>query len=906
MMLTPGTTIGGYEIVSSLGSGGMGEVYRARDPRLKRDVAVKVLPSQFTSDPDRLARFQREAEVLATLNHPNIAQVHGLEENGGVRALVMELVEGEDLAHRLARGPIPLDEALPIARQIAEALVAAHDHAIVHRDLKPANVRVRPDGTVKVLDFGLAKAGAIGGAAATSAAGAHAFDSPTITSPALTLHGMLLGTAAYMSPEQARGRPADKRSDLWAFGCVVYEMLTGTRAFPGADVSETLANVLTTGPVWTRLPIGTPASIVRLLQRCLARDRKRRLADAADALLELDAATDDPGLPLSTSAVTRASGPLWRERVLWSAAVLGAIAVATLIPLRQPATVSPKAIRFMVPTARLPFGSPFRDLAMFPDGSRVAYVSGGETRTIVVRPLAGLDALPVPGTEGAAAPFVSADGRWLGYFDSASRELRRVPVEGGTPVRIARITGLPAGAVWTPDDQVIFATTDPATGLMAVAATGGEPRLLTTPETAAGELDHTHPSLLPDGRTVLFTAFRGSLTATEVHAIEMSTGTRRRVLANARQASFVDGGFLVYFQQDGLRWQRFDADRMTFQGEPSELVPAVHVKQTGTVSFSAAADGTLAYVPRVQSVTVPRSLVWVDRRGREEPVGAPVRTYGYARISPSGSRVAVQVRDDGEDLWVWDAGRFNRLTNTPDILDTSPLWMPDERRIVYGSGSITTAIGAVNLFVLPRDGSGTALRLSDVPYSQVPTAVSRDGSRLLFHESPQGSTDIAVATLAGTFTTTRLLATPAAELNAVFSPDDRWIAYESTETGSAEIFVRPFPNVAERRIQISTDGGTRPLWAPNGRELFFLSGGGTPTGDGTGATLMSVAVTPGPEFGVGPPRPVSDQRYFGGGAGVVGRTYDISPDGSRLLVIKDEPGQQTSAIVVFSGWRPAR
>jgi serine/threonine-protein kinase len=497
----------------------MGEVYRARDGRLNRDVAIKVLRPGVVDAADRLARFEREAQLLAALNHPNIAQVHGLEEAEGHPALVMELVEGPTLADRIGAGALPLDEALPIARQIVEALEAAHAAGIIHRDLKPANVKVREDGTVKVLDFGLAKAFDRDGAS-----GPGARTSPTISMHA-TAAGIILGTAAYMSPEQARGRAVDKRADIWAFGAVLYEMLTGRRAFDADDTSDTLALVLTKDPDWTALPASTPASIRRLVRRCLERDPKRRVPDIGVARLEIDEAmaapADDP--VVVPREQTGNSGAVWRWMLAFGAgAALAAVAAGAAWVLARPATASPPVTRFGItlpPDQPLAVSINDRDLAVSPDGTHVVYTAGAESR-LMVRALDRLDPQPLGGITNARAPFVSPDGRWVGFFDRLDEGvttgpivrgvLRRVPIAGGPPMTIAQVTGASRGASWGPDDAIVFATSDPATGLLRVPAAGGEPEVLTTPDTSGGEEDHHLPSMLPGGRGILFPSSAGN------------------------------------------------------------------------------------------------------------------------------------------------------------------------------------------------------------------------------------------------------------------------------------------------------------------------------------------------------------------------------------------------------------
>jgi serine/threonine-protein kinase len=551
MSLGAGSRLGPYEIVTLLGAGGMGEVYRARDTRLNRDVALKILPDAFANDAERLARFTREAQTLAALNHPNIAHIHGLEESGGVRALVMELVEGDDLSVRIARGPLALDEALPMARQIVEALQTAHEQGIVHRDLKPANIKVRPDGVVKVLDFGLAKL-----AQPESAGGlAEVTASPTITSPArMTAVGVILGTAAYMSPEQTKGREADRRSDIWAFGCVLYEMLTGKRAFDAGSVQATLAAVITTDPDWTILPTAVPTALPRLLRRCLNKDPKRRLPHIAVALLEIDDAllvdSEAIGAGARDGSARRIAWPrLWQlVGVGMIAAVLGGL---TTWAFRRPPTGTPSAVARFAMT--LPSALALRNpldasaLAVSSDGTRLVYVADPQSR-LVVRAFEQLDDVPLPGIVDARDPFFSADGGWVGFFDSGVA-LRRVSIRGGPPALVCRVSGAPRGASWAHGDTIVFATSDTSTGLLSVPAGGGEPKVLTKPNAQDGEQDHSFPSVLPGGRSVLFTI--ENLDRSESSAVtilDLETGRYKRLLRGGR-AEYLETGHVIY--QDG-------------------------------------------------------------------------------------------------------------------------------------------------------------------------------------------------------------------------------------------------------------------------------------------------------------------------------------------------------------------
>ena len=569
MGLAAGTRLGPYDVLSLIGSGGMGEVYRAHDTRLHRDVAVKVLLAEVAHDPDRLGRFKREAHLLASLNHPNIAQIHGLEETAEISALVMELVEGPTLADRIARGAIPLDEALPIAKQIAEALESAHEQGIVHRDLKPANIKVRDDGTVKVLDFGLAKALEQGMAAGDRGPGAHAGSptaSPTITSPALTMHGVILGTAAYMSPEQAKGRAAGPRADVWAFGCVLFEMLTGSRAFSGEDVTDTIVAVLSKEPDWQRLP-ASAAAARPLLARCLKKDSKQRLQAIGDARLQIDdmiRGTTDP--PAAAVPTTARLGAWWGIAAVVGSALLAALAMWAF--MRPAARDGARPARFEIvprPEQFLSIHDADRNVAISPDGQHIVY-RGGPKDQLVLRSLDRIEAQVLEDTANARSPFFSPDGQWVGFFDGVT--LKKVSIAGGPAIPICP-SQIPRGADWGEDGTIVFATLDTATGLLRVSAGGGEPTVLTRPDPGQGERDHFALSLLPDGRGVLFTIFPSSAAAPlQIAVLDFRTGQRKTLIRGGSQPEYVETGHLVYAAGRSLTAVRFDLDRLELQSDP--------------------------------------------------------------------------------------------------------------------------------------------------------------------------------------------------------------------------------------------------------------------------------------------------------------------------------------------------
>jgi serine/threonine-protein kinase len=886
MPVGPGVRFGPYDVAALIGMGGMGEVYRARDTRLGRDVALKVLPESVAQDADRLARFDREARALASLNHPNIAIVHGFEEVDGLRALVMELVEGPTLADVIARGRMPLDAALPIARQIAEALEAAHEHGIVHRDLKPANVKVRPDGTVKVLDFGLAKA--------LEPAAAEPRDlaaSPTISAQAETLHGAILGTPAYMSPEQVRGAPVDRRSDIWAFGCVLYELLTGRRAFEAENAADTLARVLTNEPSWNELPEDTPPLLRRMLRRCLSKERRQRPSDGAAVRIEIEDLLAGHAADEGAASAARPV-PAWRRALAPSLALLAGVVIGGVYAWQSVRPPAPRVSRWTIaPPASAPLtieGST-RDLAISPDGTRIVYTSGAD---LYVRAVDAIDATALgKGAWGRPQhPVFSPDGRWIVFFDGIS--VKKIAATGGPADEIASTLRVPQGVSWGDGDTIVFATADPRIGLQQVGANGGEPVMLTTPDAKAGEVDHVWPSILPGGRAVLFTiTTTGGIEQSQVAVLDLSTGARKVLVRGGSDAQYVSPGYLVYAAAGALRAVRFDVQRLEITGTDVLAVDGVRMSLQAVVNASVAADGTLVYVPGAAEGP-GRSLVWVNRAGVEEAVGAPPRAYVYPRLSPDGTRLAVYSFDEQQDLWLWDLGR-RRLTRATFDSDSDiyPVWMPDGRRLVWASGRT----GPFNVFMQSADGTGAIDRVADSARNQIPSAVTADGTAVVLREEerPGTGTDLMILTLADR-QVKPLLATPAAEFNGEVSPDGRWLAYESDQTGRFEIYVRPFPDTqAGGPWQVSTGGGRQALWARNGRELFYR----TPDG-----AVMAVPVDGGRVFRTGPPAMLIAGPYLGGTGSHVGRTYDVTRDGSRFLMVKDDGGGVPPVIHVVLNW----
>ena len=856
----------------------MGKVYRARDTRLKRDVAIKILPESFASDPDRLARFQREAEVLASLSHPNIAAIHGLEETDGARALVMELVEGETLADRIARGPIPLDEALPIAKQIAEALEAAHEQGVIHRDLKPANIKVTPSGQVKVLDFGLAKAMEPAGASTPGAS-----LSPTISSPAMmTGVGVLLGTAAYMSPEQARGKTVDKRTDIWAFGCVLFEMLTGRRAFDGEGVSDTIASVLRGEPDWTALPRDTPPSIRRLLRRAVEKDRRRRLPDAADIRLEIDEAEHEPDAVIAPGA-PRA----WITAASVMALVVASLAFPAIRHLREAPLLSPSEMRTDIVT---PATTDLMSLALSPDGRHIVFVASGDGPSrLWLRRLDATTAQPLAGTDGARYPFWSPDSASVGFF--ADSKLKRVDIVGGTPQPLANaVAGL--GGAWNRDGTILFAATG-TNPLLKIPAAGGEPVVVTRLET--GQAGHVFPQFLPDGRHFIFFVRGG--TGQGVYAGSLDGGAPKR-LANADAAAVVSpSGFLLFVRQTTLFAQAFDFQRLELSGNPFPVAEHAAFDITVDAPGFSASTSTVAY--RTSSIGRARQLTWLDRSGKIlSTIGAPDSAgLTFVELSPDGKHVAVsRTVNDNTDVWLSDASRGVPTRFTFDAAaDTYPAWSPDGNRVVFAS----TRRGPFNLYWKLSSGAGADELLLESDQGKVPTDWSADGHFLLFRSNdPQTGFDLWVLPLSGDKKPIPFVKTPFEERDGQFSPDGKWIAYQSNESGRFEINVQPFPGPGGK-VQISANGGAQPRWNKNGSEVFYVSL------DGKMVAAPVKFLTDGQSLEPGTPAALFSVRIAGGPLpSSFKQQYAVSSDGQRFLVnlAADEGG--ASPITLISNWTP--
>jgi serine/threonine-protein kinase len=883
MALAAGTRFGAYQVAESIGSGGMGDVYRATDTNLKRAVAIKILPQAFANDADRVMRFQREAEALAALSHPNIAQIHGFERSDGSTALIMELIEGPTLADRIAQGPIPYDEALGIAMQVANALEAAHGRGVVHRDLKPANIKVRPDGVVKVLDFGIATAPE--SPIATSGRG-----SPALLTPALTEVGVLLGTAGYMSPEQARGKPVDERADIWAFGCLLYEMLTGQPAFGGEDVTTTLARVLERDADLGQLPTTVAPAVRRTLELCLEKDPRTRIADIRDAKLALEGRFETTRA-MRADAGGAAAG--WRRALPLAAALAvgGAVvglAALTIWPEPEPISVT----RFV---HALPEGQTFaattNDLiGLSPDGRTLAYSSVGALR---LRDMATLEEREIRSDQVIDDPTFSPDGRSIAYLSNGFL-VRRSAAAGGPAVAVTdRALRGALSLSWTPDDTILM-TEGTGSGIQRVPATGGTPEVFV----ASAGLTLRWPQLLPDGDTVLFTRYAANtVTSAEIVVQSISTGESAIVVERGARARYVPTGHLVYTQGDTLFGIAFDArTKRTFGGAVPLVEGVAQVAQTA--QFELANDGTLAYVRGITTAGTALTLVWVDRTGRKTPLRVPARGYAYLDLSPDETRVALDIRDQESGTWVLDLERetLQRLTFDPGP-NRGVAWSADGRRIAFsrqlGDGE--------EAYWQAADGSGGPEALTrGSGFPAFPVDFTPDGAALLYTTAglPRRTYMISVGGTAGAGTP--LLAGPASEGSPAVSPDGRWLAYASDESGTDEVYVRPFPDVAAGgRWQISSGGGYHPHWSRDSGELFYIERRGAEV------AMMAVPFESGETF-----RPRAAVELFRGeifaGPLVGPDQYDVSADGQRFLMLEPLPAAETPDvrpdIVIVQNW----
>jgi len=872
-----GRQIGVYQVISLLGAGGMGEVYEARDNKLGRKVAIKILPATFANDAERLARFQREARTLASLNHPNIATIHGLEQSDGLHYLVMELVPGENLAQRISKGALPVEEALKIAGQIAEALEAAHEKGVIHRDLKPANVKVTPDGRVKVLDFGLAKAFTGDGAQDLSQA------------PTLSEEGRVLGTPLYMSPEQVRGLPVDKRTDIWAFGCVFYEMLTRRTPFEGQTLSDILAAILKHEPDISALPQGTPPKIRDLLRRCLQKDSQRRLRDIGDARIEIEELSATPATTEPAKALATSKMKGWRRASFWAAAccLLAALAGITVWKLKPSLRDTAPVARFLLP---IPSGvhlasANYSDLslAVSPDGTHVAFIGDqGGRRQLYLRTLEAADTKTLQGTDDATNPFFSPDGQWLAFF--ADGKLKKMPSGGGTPIVLAD-AGSSRGGNWGDDGTIVFTPSARGAGVFQVSANGGTAKPITALDSSKGETSHRQPELLPGARAVLFTAYGATYLDVSIVAQSLKSGERHVLIQGASLPHYSPTGHLLYVQPKlpgVVMAVAFDPVSLTVTGTPAPVLQDVLTDRGDKATWSLSRSGMLVYAAGGFQ-EAENNLVWVDRKGVVAPAGTPVRRpYASPRISPDERRLVVELDGIQDNLWVYDfaAKTLNRLTF--DGNNGWPIWTPDGKRITYASNRSEPW----QIFWRLADGSGEEERLLVGPGDQQPYSWSSDGKLLAFYgESRLSGQDVWVFSVNGDPRAQPFLQTAASEVDAAFSPDGRWMSYASDESGRYEVYVQPFTG-SGGKWQISPDGGREPLWSRSGREIFYRSGD----------KMMVVQVATQPAF-----QAVIAQRLFQGpyqSTNSVSPNYDVSADGQRFLMV--QPSEQQPAITEFN------
>jgi Tol biopolymer transport system component len=906
MTLAPGTRLGPYEIQADLGAGGMGEVYRAKDTRLGRTVAIKVLPAGAAADPERRRRFEQEARAASALNHPHICVLYDIgfdspstSSGQAVDFLVMEYLEGQTLAERLTKGPLPLDQALQVAVQIADALDKAHRQGIIHRDLKPGNVMLTKTGAArqgspqaKLLDFGLAK---LKGSGATTMAALSAL--PTQESP-VTQKGTILGTLAYMAPEQLEGKEADARSDLFSFGAVLYEVLTGKRAFEGTSPASVITAIMSSDPpLLTALQPMTPPALDQLVKRCLAKDPDARWYAAHDVADELRWIAE------SAFAVTQRAGVVaprrTRERMLWAAAlVLAAIAAGVLVwgLMRTTTPLPPRVTRSVIPLgAGRTLSVVLPSVALSPDGTRLVYAAqeGAGPARLYVRALDQLTAVPLEGTQGALYPFFSPDGQWVAFV--AEGRLRKVSLSGGAPVSICDMTPGMRGANWGQDGTILF-TPGLAAGVWRVSAAGGTPQVVTTPDVGRREKSHRWPEMLPGGKAALVTVGTADISSFDDARIEvllLDTGERRLLIEGGTYARYAPTGHVVYARAGSLLAVPFDLDTLKVTGAPVPIVRDVTtVAQDGYAEFGVARDGSLVYTPGGE--WMPRdTLVWVDRGGKVQPATEDRRPFFCVRLSPDGKWLAASVNAAMTEEWIYDLvrGTFTRLTSGWD--NYHAIWTPDGRQLTFSS---TRGGGPQSLFSQPVDGSGEAERLTTAEHPQAAGSWSPDGRVLAFSEvDPSTGFDIWVLVRERGRKPEVFLRTRFNEVKPRFSPDGRWLAYVSDESDRVEVYVQPFPGPG-RGFQISTGGGNEPVWARDGRELYYRRG----------ADLMVTPVTTTAGFSAGQPRLLfrgPSVPEYGGLLNPNVGSFDVAPDGRRFVMIApDESRPAATELNLVQNW----
>jgi serine/threonine-protein kinase len=891
-----GQTVAHYKILDKLGEGGMGEVWRAEDTKLGRQVAIKVLPEAFTSDGERLARFEREARVLAAFEHPRIASIYGLEDFEGRKLLVMQVAEGETLAERIDAGPTAVVQALNIALQIVEALEAAHDKGIIHRDLKPANIKLSPDGQVTVLDFGLAKALEFIGS--SSGSGPQSLSlSPTITAD-MTAQGVLLGTAAYMSPEQARGESADRRADIWAFGVVLMEMLTGNRVYAGKTLSDTLAGVLAREPEWDDLPSDTPTPVRRLLERCLEKEAGQRLQAIGEARIAIERYLEDPD---GETAISEASSEprSWKRLIPWAVAGAATLAlIASPFVLGSRGNTSNQTMRLEVAVSDDPlFVSLGTSVTLSPDGTRMIYVADGEAeRSMSVRSLDQLKGTPIVSGSSADVPyhpFFSPDGQWIGFVTPT--ELKKVPITGGTPIRLSKVNRS-RGASWSPDGTIVVSP-ERGSGLFTVPAAGGELQPLTTVDTEATEIAHRWPQVVPGNQVIFTTLLQGSDSADEavIESISLDGGERKVLHRGGSYGRWVPSGHLVYVRENTLFAMPFDIKKMEATGSPAPIVQGVTSSDaSGGAQISFSNSGTLAYVSG--EIGVPEyPIKKMDRNGVVSTLWEEPGTYANPQLSPDGRRLSLTVLRDGNwDVWIYDLERTvaTRLT-FHDGYDGDQVWSPDGEYITFSSDRD----GRENPYRKRADGSGEAERLATIDHDFWASSWTPDGKWIL-GEIQNETFDIVAVPADGSGEAVEYLATEFFDRFPMISPDGKWVAYMADESGRSEIYVRPFP-FAAGKWQVSDGGGTWPSWSPDGSELIYRDEDG----------LMSATVTTeNGSFRAGRPQTLASGGLSNnqGGIAVSGSIfsdYEITPDGKSFIILQGGEGlSNQNNVTLVTNW----
>jgi len=848
MPLSAGDKLGPYQIVSPLGAGGMGEVYKARDPRLDRFVAIKVLPEHIAKREDLRQRFEREARAVASLNHPNICVLHDIGNQDGTGFMVMEYLEGETVAARVARGAIPLEQSVKLASQIADALDRAHRAGVTHRDIKPSNVMLTRDG-VKVLDFGLAKSAPKPG------------PSESTLTAALTTEGSILGTPQYMAPEQFEGKEADARSDIWAFGAVLYEMVTGRKAFQGKSYASMLGAILSADPPPMTVRPFTPVGLERLVKRCLQKDPEDRYQSMRDVQLDLRC--------IPAESEPEAKAPTARPWAAWALAGLTTAVAAVLAGWVWYGTANTPqpVLRTMV---TLPVEAPLVTsflpaVALSPDGMQMVYAGGSAGKTqLFLRRLDEPDVKAIPGTQGADGPFFSPDGAWLGFF--AQGKLKKIPVTGGIAVTLCDAPE-PYGGSWAPDNTVVFVPRSFA-GLYRIPAGGGAPKLLTKPDVKRGERGHGLPQVLPDGRTVLFTSWNASgFAGNRISAVAIDgQSPPKMVIDDATDARYAPSGHLIFMRSSALFAAPFDAGRFQVTGNPIAVLEGLRSSE-GAAQFDVSPSGSAVYVPGGSSGT-QFTLVWVDRDGKTRPITQARREYEDLDLSPDGKRLALTMEGAEADIWIYDFIRdsLTRLTSGGGNRDC--IWTPDGKRVVYNASHAFS-----NLFWKPVDGSGAEERLTTSPNDQSAYSFTPDGKSLILSETDTGTgvSGFWVLDMA-----TRKVRPLLKSANfARLSHDGRWLAYYSDESGQTQVYVQAYPDLGAR-YQVSTDGGSEPLWSPDDKELFYRNEN----------KVMAVSVKTQPAFSAGKP-----VLLFQGAFRWTGRSI-ATPDGKRFVMM--QPVEQTS------------